>query len=102
MAEGCRYFGYEGKSDKGKYQPADVQSGKANAVASKGGSQPAIKLAKGGANATPAGVHKHSGTENHVKVQHKNARLSGPAKKSGADATPEGVRKFSGKSVKKQ
>lgn len=91
--EGVRYFGYTSGSDKGKFQPASVQAGQTK-VQAISGSQPAIKQAKGGAGATPAGVHKHSGTMDCCKVKHMNASHGGPSRKAGADACPEGVRKF--------
>lgn len=98
---GVRCFGYESGPAKGKFQPSEVNAGQPN-VKSYGGGVAKPKLAKGGANATPAGVKKHSGTEGYTKVVHKNASHGGPAKKAGAGATPEGVRKFSGKSVGKK
>lgn len=94
-------YSYKQQSSKGKFHPADVNAGQ-SALAGTPDAHPAIKLATGGANATPAGVKKHSGCENYCKVTHKNASHGGPAKKAGANAIPEGVRKFSGKSVSKK
>lgn len=98
--EGVRYADFKQEGSKGKFHPAELGSGP-NVVGSVSGGAGKTKLASGSAGATPAGVHKHSGTESFTKVVHKNASHSGPAKKAGVKATPEGVRSFGGGKAKR-
>lgn len=87
------------QSNKGKFQPDSINAGRSGNTSGSGkAANP--KMGKGSAGATPAGVHRHSGTEDMgAKVKHLNAAKSGPGKHAGANAVPEGVRKFKGTSV---